>query len=444
MNRTKKHVIRIMMTGLTMFSILLTRAQDKRPITLRQAVTMCLENSKQLKVDKAKMEAATARLREAMDNRLPDLSVSGSYLLLTKPHVSLKTDGGSGESFAQPSQAAYGMATLNMPLYAGLKVRYGIESAKYLQQAAGSDAEYNREQIVSNAIAAFCNLYKSETAVQLVKENLSQSQQRDHDFSNMEQNGLLARNDLLKAQLQTANIEMALVNAENNLKLAMVSLNLMAGLNEQTLLQSDTTNFYQQQQLLSIEAYEQQAFINRKDLEAANLRKKAMEASVKSAKGDYYPSIGLTGGYVAAYIPDLVTATNIVNGGIGVRYNIDALWKAKAKVEAAQADERQVIAQKELLGDNIRLGINKAYQDYLSAEKKIEVQQKSVINAKENYRITKNKHDNNLVTTTELLDANVALLQAKINLEEARADKVVTYNTLLEKAGILANSQSNN
>ncbi|RXK87425.1 TolC family protein [Filimonas effusa] len=442
-----KHVIRTAMTGLAILSIMLTRAQDKMPLTLQQTITLCLQNSKQLKIDKAKIEAATAQLREAMDNRLPDVGVNASYLLLTKPHIDFKSDGGSGSggsSIAQPSQATYGMATVNIPIYAGLKVRYGIESARYLQQAAESDAGYNKEQVVSNAVAAFCNLYKSGTAVQLVKENLGQSQQRDHDFSNMEKNGLLARNDLLKAQLQTANIEMALVNAENNLKLAMVSLNLLAGLPEQTTLQPDTTGFYLQQQLLSVDAYEQQAFLNRKDLEAINLRKKATEASVRSAKGDYYPSVGLTGGYVAAYIPDLLTATNVVNGGIGVRYNIDALWKAKAKVETAQASERQIAAQKEMLNDNIRLGINKAYQDYLSAEKKIEVQQKSVINATENYRITKNKHDNNLVTTTELLDANVALLQAKINLEEARADKVLTYNTLLEKAGILVNNQPKN
>jgi outer membrane protein TolC len=55
----------------------------------------------------------------------------------------------------------------------------------------------------------------------------------------------------------------------------------------------------------------------------------------------------------------------------------------------------------------------------------------------ENYKITKNKYENSLVTVTDLLDANVALLQAQISLELAKADAIVAYNTLLEKAGVL-------
>lgn len=419
------------------------QAQATVPLGLNQAIELSLQNSKQLKVNKAKIEQATAQLKQALDNRLPDAKVSGSYLWLPKPNINLKTgsDSAGGGSIAQPSQAVYGMATINMPIYSGLKIRYGIESAEFLKKAVETDAEFDKETIVSNAIAAYSNLYKSQVAVALVKENLAQSQQRDKDFSNMEKNGLLARNDLLKAQLQTANIELALVNAENNLKLAMVSLNLMMGQPEQNIIMADSASFQHQYTLASVDEYEQQAFQNRKDMTALELRKKASEASVKAAKGDYYPSIGLTGGYVAAYIPNLLTATNVVNVGVGVQYNIGSLWKTKAKVAQAQASEKELTARQEMLTDEVRMDINRAYQNYLSTQKKIEVEEKSVINATENYRITKNKHDNNLVTTTELLDANVALLQSKINLQEAKADIVVAYNTLLEKAGVLVNNQ---
>ncbi|BAV09282.1 outer membrane component of tripartite multidrug resistance system [Filimonas lacunae] len=422
-----------------------TQAQTSTPLALNQAIELSLQNSKQLKISKAKIEQATAQLKQALDNRLPDAKVSGSYLLLTHPTIDLKTgssdSAGSSSSFPKPSQAMYGMATVSMPLYAGLKVRYGIESARYLQKAAESDAEYDKEAIVVNAISAYSNLYKSQKAVELVKENLNQSQQRDNDFSNLEKNGLLARNDMLKAQLQTSQIEMTLVDAENNLKLAMVSLNLMMGQPEQNTIVADSSYFDTNYTLGSIEEYEQQAAANRRDITALDLRRKASESAVKAAKGDYYPTIGLTGGYVAAYIPNLLTATNIVNVGVGVSYNIGSLWKNKGKVAEAEAQSKEIVARQDQLTDNIHLDINRAYQNYLSNKKKIEVEEKSVINATENYRITKNKHDNNLVTTTELLDANVALLQSKINLQEAKAELVVSYNTLLEKVGVLANSQ---
>ena len=42
--------------------------------------------------------------------------------------------------------------------------------------------------------------------------------------------------------------------------------------------------------------------------------------------------------------------------------------------------------------------------------------------AAENYKITKNKYDNSLVTTTDLLEAEVAQLQTKLNFAFAKAD----------------------
>lgn len=428
--------------SLLMSSFALAQAQEIRPLQLQQAIELSLQNSKQLQASSARVEAATAQLREALDSRLPDLKVSGSWLFLAHPNIDLKTGSsgsgsGSSEPMPQPSQAMYGMATLSLPLYAGGKIRYGIESARLVQQATEKEAAGDQEAVTLRAITAFCNLYKSESAMGLVQENLRQSQQRDHDFENLEKNGLLARNDLLKAQLQTANIEMALVNAENNLKLAMVSLNLLMGLPEQTQLQPDTTGLHAIHSLAGIEAYEQDAFNNRKDLQAAGLQQKASHVAIKSAHADYYPSLGLSGGYIAVHVPDLVTATNLVNAGVGLQYNLGSLWKTKAKIDAAKANEKEVVARREMLTDDVRLSINKAYQNYLSAQKKIYVQEKSVVNATENYRITKNKHDNNLVTTTELLDANVALLESRISLEEARADIVIAYNTLLKEAGIL-------
>ena len=65
---------------------------------------------------------------------------------------------------------------------------------------------------------------------------------------------------------------------------------------------------------------------------------------------------------------------------------------------------------------------------------------KAVEQATENYRIVKNKYNNSLATTTDLLDADVAQLQAKMNLVFAKADAVVVYNKLLQTAGLLQES----
>ena len=72
---------------------------------------------------------------------------------------------------------------------------------------------------------------------------------------------------------------------------------------------------------------------------------------------------------------------------------------------------------------------------------KIDVYEKAIDQATENYKITKNKYDNSLVTTTELLDADVAQLQAKLNHAFAKADALVAYNKLLQSAGLLQSTK---
>ena len=211
----------------------------------------------------------------------------------------------------------------------------------------------------------------------------------------------------------------------------------MLGLPEQTILLADAESLQQTGPLKTIEEYEQLALQGRKDIGAFAVRKKVAELGIKSVKADYYPSLALTAGYIAADIPNFLTITNAITVGVGVKYNLASLWKTKSKMEQAEAKVQQTAASQEMLNDNIRLQINEAYQRYLLSQKKIEVYQKAVEQAAENYRITKNKYDNALATTTDLLDADVAQLQTKLNVSNATADAAVAYNKLLQTAGLL-------
>jgi len=408
-----------------------------RKIILKEAIDLSIANSHLIKNNKANIAEATAAVKEASERRLPDVSVTGSYVYLpVSPNITMK-DAAPGAGGPKISQAIYGMMNASFPLYTGGKLKYGIESAKYLEQAIRLDADDNKEGLILNTINAYSNLYKSKTAVALVKENLDQSNQRVKDFTNLEKNGLVARNDLLKVSLQSSTIELALLDAESNYKLASVNMALMLGLPEQTILLADAESLQQTGPLKTIEEYEQLALQGRKDIGALAVRKKVAELGIKSVKADYYPSLALTAGYIAADIPNFLTITNAITVGVGVKYNLASLWKTKSKMEQAEAKVQQTAASQEMLNDNIRLQINEAYQGYLLSQKKIEVYQKAVEQAAENYRITKNKYDNALATTTDLLDADVAQLQTKLNVSNATADAAVAYNKLLQAAGLL-------
>lgn len=425
--------------------LLFAQTTDKM-LDLKEAVQLSLNNSKTLKMSSAKVEQAISMYDEAKNNQLPDLKASGAYLYLPTPKINLKLGGlnkssndssSSGSSFPNIHQAVYGMISASLPLYAGGKISNGIKSAEYLANAAKLDVQSDKEEVIQNTIDAYYNLYKANAAVRLVTENLHTAQQRTKDFTNLEANGIIARNDLMKAELQQSNVELALLDAQNNLKIANFNFDLMLGLNDSTNILIDSSDILPEPDVQSVAALEAMAHSNRFDYLALLQRQQAAVYNTKVVKGNELPTIALTGGYIAADIPNALSAYNIINVGVGVSYNIGSLYKNKAKVRQAKTQEEILQIEQEQMDDNIRTQIFQAYNNYLHSVKKIDVYKTAISQAEENYRITKNKYDNSLATATDLLDADVALLQAKIDFEYARADAAVSYNKIYETVGLL-------
>jgi outer membrane protein len=416
---------------LTFFGI--ANAQQK--LTLSDAVQLSIKNSKQLQVSKAKIEAANASLIEAKNNLYPNADVSGSYLRLLQPTVKLNNSSGSSANSPSINQALYGSANVSYPIYTGGKIKYGIESARYLLQATSLDAENDKQAVALTTINAYMTLYKAQIAVAILTHQLEASRQRDTTFAHLEANGLLPRNDLLKTELQTSNLELQLLERENDVRLTAFNIGLMLGVPAESI--SIDTNLITVPSFKTLSEYQTLALQNRKDLLAIAPRKKAAEANIKLANASAYPAIAATAGYIAADIPGFLTVTNAVNYGIGVKYNIASLWKKNSSVMKARVAESELSATQAQLTDVISLQVNTAYQNYLLSTKKIEVYKKATMQAAENYRITKNKYDNSLATITDLLEADAANREAQLNERLAEADERTAYYSLLYTAGIL-------
>lgn len=413
-------------------------AQEVKQLSLDEAVELGISNSKSLKIDAAKIEEATADLLEAKNRQLPELKVSGSYMYLPlKPTIDLKIPGVSTAGGPEVHQVAFGSANLSIPVYSGGRIKYGIQSAKYLVEASKLSSENDKIAIAYNVAQAYNNLFKANQAIKVLEENLTASQKRDETFLKLENNGVIARNDRLKANLQTSNIELQLLEAKNNYNIANINMDLLLGLPETTELKVDENYIDENSDLKPISYYLSEAQQNRKDLQAIDQQRKAAELGTKAAKAENLPSIALTGGYIAADIPKFLTVYNAINFGVGISYNLSNIWKKNSSLQQSKAREMQLSATNELLNDNIKLEVNKEYQNSDYSKKRISVFEKSAEQANENYRITKNKYDNGLATMTELLDADAAQIAANVGVINAKADAALAYRKLLQTTGTL-------
>lgn len=422
------------------------QAQEKKQLTLDEAISLAVTKSTEAGLADTKVATSKFDLESTKNNQYPDFKVSGQYMRITDPSIKLRmplggepAEGESASASPSVNQIMFAQASLSLPIFSGFKIKNSIDASENLYQAQTFTAANTKEQLAMQAVLLYVNLYKAQESVELIKENLKSANQRVTDFTAMEQNGLLARNDFLKAQLQVTNIQATLDDAitkESKINYQLVTL---LKLPEGTKL-TPSDAYFKNAGGITPSITQSDAIAQRKDLESLRWQQKASEANVKIAKGDYYPSIAFSAGYVALDIQNVVRVTNAMNFGVGVSYDLAGIFKNGKKVKAAESRALEVKQELEIQTDRVKVEVQESLENYNLSIKQNKSYTDAVEQSTENYRIVKDKYDNGLVDTNDLLEADVQQLQAKINEAFSKADITQSYYQLLNASGKLTDS----
>jgi outer membrane protein TolC len=425
----------LMLFGGFLIGVSSINAQEKTNLKLEEAINLAWTKSNEVSLANTKVATKKYELQSVKNNQYPDFKITGQYLRLTEATVDLQFNAGA-KALPAPDQLMIGQANLKIPVFAGMKIQNGIKLQDNLFQAENAMASKTKEDMAMRVINYYANLYKVQRTIELLKENQKSAQQRVADFKALEKNGIIPRNDLLKSQLQVSKIQLSLDEALNNETIINYYLVTLLKLPTETKLvvnESDLSGFPK----AAIPTDEQPAFQNRKDLEALQYQEKATQNNIDMAKGDYYPNIALVGGYAALNLNNIVTLQNAMFFGVGLSYDISGVLKNGAHVKIAESKALEVKNSQELLKDNIRIQVQQAINNYDLAQKQNIVYNQAVEQATENYRIVKDKYDNGLSDTNDLLEADVEQLKSKISETIARVDVIQKYYELLSATGQL-------
>jgi len=389
-------------------------------VSLQEVIQQSLQNNKSVKVAEAAKNTNEYKVQSAKNNRLPDISLSGQYMhLFTTTNVDIKlpmqsSGGGMG---VEPNQLLLGQASASVPVFAGFKIKNAIKSSELMVDLSNLQIEATKENVVWQAINLYFGLYKTQRSIDVLNENLVRANQRVKDFQNFLDNGIIARNDLLRAKLQASNVQVAIDEAETQYKNINYRLNLLTGQDESKIVHVDNV------ETLKTINQNSQDYVNRTDVKSYDVKNQIADSQIKIAKAAYYPQLAVSAGYIAMDIDKVASVTNATNVGVGLKYDLSSLYKNKAEVEIAKALKLENEMQKETTIDKAKVEMNEAFQKYDLAKKKNNVYKEAVEQANENYRIVKDKNDNGLADTDDLLEADVQQLQAKINQVVGDADE---------------------
>lgn len=403
-------------------------------VSLQEVIQQSLQNNKSVKVAEAAKNTSKYKVQSAKNNRLPDISLSGQYMhLFTTTNVDIKlpmqsTGGGMG---VEPNQLLLGQASASVPVFAGFKIKNAIKSSELMVDLSNLQIEATKENVVWQAINLYFGLYKTQRSIDVLNENLVRANQRVKDFQNFLDNGIIARNDLLRAKLQASNVQVAIDEAETQYKNINYRLNLLTGQDESKIVHVDNV------ETLKTINQNSQDYVNRTDIKSYDVKNQIADSQIKIAKAAYYPQLAVSAGYIAMDIDKVASVTNATNVGVGLKYDLSSLYKNKAEVEIAKAQKLENEMQKETTIDKAKVEMNEAFQKYDLAKKKNNVYKEAVEQANENYRIVKDKNDNGLADTDDLLEADVQQLQAKINQVVGDADEQLAIYEYYYTTGIL-------
>ena len=414
-------------------------AQD-RTITLDEALKLGVANSNIVKLSKAKIDQAISQYEQAKDNALPTGKAGFTYNRAEIPANKLSL-GPTTLSLPKDANAYLGTASINEVIFGGNRLKYAEQSTQLLADIARVDADNDKDAVAYDIISQFYNLYKVLQSKKVVEQNLATIDGQIKQAQRFFDQGIVTKNDVLRFQLQRANIQLNGIDLETNRKIVNYNMCILLGLPETTQFNISEIN-EADRSVEPASTYIDTALAQRAELRSLYIRGKVAETNIKNVQANTAPSVVAS---AAAYYID--TRINPLPGtgsyilpitlGVGINWNFSTLWTNKNKVSEAKIQRDEVELNHTITANSVRREVNQDYQDYVMARDKIKLLQTSIDQAGENNKILESKYQSNIASATDKADAQTLLYQAEINLELAKADAGLAYYTLLKSTGKL-------
>ena len=160
------------------------------------------------------------------------------------------------------------------------------------------------------------------------------------------------------------------------------------------------------------------------------------------AKSDLLPKISVVAhesftGPITFEVPPIDRNLNIRYVGLGVRYDLGALYKSSRKIRQADVQARQARQSLRLAEENLRNNVYQAYIDYCQSYAELLTMEKSLQLASENYERILYRYMEQLALVTDMLDAFNMKLDAELGVADMRAEILYRQCKLKYTAGVL-------
>jgi outer membrane protein TolC len=407
-----------------------------KPLNLDQCLELALKYQPNLQASQASIEAQKARVEQALAAYYPQINFSASYNTATNNFF---TVGGGTAGFARNNYSwtfsdIFSMGpTVNQLIYDFGRTANTVKISRENTRASEMDRDTVRLNVVLNVKQAYYSVLQALALIQVAEETLTQNQKRLDQAKGFYEAGTRPKIDVTNAEVNLANIQLALIRAKNNYQVARVTLNNAMGLREDLQFAIERIGEFRPQ-LASLDAILQSAYTRRPEILQLKARQRGQEGAIDLARSGYYPILSGNAGHL--------WRTNQPFNDMQWDWNLGALltipifsgFSTTNQIAEGKALLKNLEAQEESLRQNIRLEAEQAFLGLKEAIESITVTEKSVSQAKENYELASGRYQVGVGQPLEITDAEVLLANSRANyinalynykVAEARIDKAM-------------------
>jgi len=404
--------------------------------TLEQGIKEAFENNWSVKAKEEKVSESVFAKNEAKAGFLPTFSTSYSYTHLGfVPSIDTSIFGNDLEFKLGDQDIYQWQATVRQPIFTGFAVTSAYELTKLGIDQSKLDLELERLDLALKVKEAYFNILRADKAVNVAKSAVESLEAHHNVAKNFYDVGMIPVNDLLKAEVELANTQHNLIQAQNASRLARVSFNVLLSRSIDEPFEIEDILIYTKE-TPDFDSYLEKALKARPEIKALDLTDAQIDQQINLAKSKYYPEVDFTYNYIKAGDTPKVSGSNFQlssqwQANVGLSWTFWDWNKTRNSVNQTESQKRQLFQTRKSIEDGVKLQLKQAILNLKEAEEKIPTAQKAVDQAEENLRVSEERYKAQVTTSTEVLDAQTLLSQARMNYYNA------LYDHNLAKAGLL-------
>jgi outer membrane protein len=410
------------------------RAQEPLRLTLATAIEQAVAHNRDLANSRLSIENADAQIKEAYSNALPSVGLNARYTQNIKKQV-FYFPGQDGVT--RPIEIGQNMdlsadLTVNQVIFSSA-LGTAVEAAKTYQQVSREQLRTRTSDIVLNVRRAYLAAQLAREVLRVNETLLTNTEENFRSTTVLYKAGLRPEFDAIRAEVQLANQQPAVVQARDNYQLALDNLRVLLGV-------EDARTIEIQDELVrpaSLEVVEPSVEEAHRILEANNPTLKALSLNtevnrdlIELRRADYLPTVAAFGTLrlaSAADKPADLDFHTIAFAGINVSLNLFNGFKTDAQIRQAELALAQSQGTYSQVANALKTQVESTLRKISSARQRIGVSDKTIDQASKGYRIATTSYKAGTGTQLQINDADLALAQAKLN----QLNAVFEYNLAL-------------